>query len=206
MVIVTDPLEETISELRSARIRKGIPQTEVALYIGTTQSAVARLEAAQSDPRLGTVQRYAEAVGMRLTVVPMRPGGPSLALTAEGVRAELAADDPDGALRHVIQFLDDLARQAPELRRQAVRDEPERVNIHWDALLAGIAEYASQRFGFAVPGWAAAPSRFLRNFWFVIEDLLGRPAPGLAAMAFVRSPSALANRGVFLDNDSLVSV
>jgi hypothetical protein len=72
--------------------------------------------------------------------------------------------------------------------------------------LAGIAEYAGLRFEFATPGWAAAPSRFLHRFWFVIEDVLRRPAPGLAALAFVKAPAPLANRGVFLDADSLVSV
>lgn len=94
-----------------------------------------------------------------------------------------------------------------ESRAGAVRGEPDPVgDRRWDALLAGTAEYACRLFNLAVPGWTAAPGRFLHRFWFVIEDIIGRPAPGLAAMAFVSSPPPLANRGVFLDRASLVSV
>jgi len=177
----------------------------VADRIGTTQSAVARLESARSDTRLSTVQRYAEAVGTRLVVLPA--GSPSLAQAARDVTVAVVQHDADEALRHIVQFLNDLHKMDPGMRHQAVRDEPAPVgDRRWDALLGGIAEYASRLFDFRVPGWAAAPSRFLPRFWFVIEDILGRPAPGLAALAFVTTPAALANRGVFLDRASLVSV
>lgn len=196
-----------VAQLRAARLRKGVSQADVAVAIGTTQSAVARLEADQSDPRLGTVRRYAEALGLRLTFAPATTHDPSLAGTADDVRAALANGDPDQALRHVIQFLDDVQRLAAAVRPRAVTDEPATTaSPQWDALLAGIAEYAGLRFGFPVPGWAAAPGRFLHRFWFVIEDVIGRPMPGLAALAFVKSPSPLASRGVFLDGDSLLSV
>lgn len=198
-------MERSLEQLRSARRRKGLSQADVADRIGTTQSAIARLEAAVSDPRLSTVERYAEAVGARVAVVPAE--SPSLAQSARDVRATLSRDDADEALRTVIQFVDDLRGLDPELRRQAVLIEPETTgDRRWDALLAGVAEYSGLLFGFAVPGWAAAPSRFLNRFWFVIEDVLGRPAPGLAALAFVTSPPSLAIRGVFLDRATLVSV
>lgn len=194
-----------MSELRAARESRGLSQAEVADRIGTTQSAVARLESARSDTRLSTVQRYAEAVGTRLVVLSV--GGPSLVQTARDVTVAVVQHDADEALRHIVQFLDDLREVAPGMRHQAVREEPEPVgDRRWDALLGGIAEYASQLFDFRVPGWAAAPSRFLQRFWFVVEDILGGPAPGLAALAFVATPPALANRGVFLDRASLVSV
>lgn len=198
-------MESSLEQLRSARQQRGLSQTEVANRIGTTQSAIARLEATASDPRLSTVERYAEAIGLRLTVTS--DGSTSLRQTAGAIQASLGRDDPSEALRHIIQFIDDVRRLDPGLRRQAVLVEPEPTgDRRWDALLAGIAEYASLTFGFAVPGWTAAPSRFLTRFWFVIEDILRRPAPGLAALAFVSSPPPLAARGVFLDRESLVSV
>jgi transcriptional regulator with XRE-family HTH domain len=200
------PIEETIRALREARLRRGIAQAEIAERLGTTQSAVARLEAVQSDPRLGTVARYAQSVGMRITAVPV-VSGRSLSAVARDIRGSVGAGDPDDALRHVIQFLDDVSRMETSTRRQAILEEPEQVgDTRWDALLAGIAEMVSRRYGFAVPGWAAAPSRFLHRFWFVIEDILGRRAPGLAAVAFAKAPAPLANRGVFLDADTLASV
>jgi transcriptional regulator with XRE-family HTH domain len=53
-------------ELTSRRLSVGLSQTEVAARMGTSQSAVARLEAGESDVRLSTLERYAAAVGMTL--------------------------------------------------------------------------------------------------------------------------------------------
>jgi predicted transcriptional regulator len=41
----------------------GLSQTQVAARMGTSQSAVARLEAGQGDVRLSTLERYAAALG-----------------------------------------------------------------------------------------------------------------------------------------------
>lgn len=50
-------------ELVQRRLSLGLSQTEVAARMGTSQSAVARLESGQSDVRLSTLERYAAAVG-----------------------------------------------------------------------------------------------------------------------------------------------
>ncbi|MGH9018712.1 MAG: helix-turn-helix domain-containing protein [Acidimicrobiales bacterium] len=49
-------------ELVERRISLGLSQTEVAARMGTSQSAVARLETGQVDVRLSTLERYAAAV------------------------------------------------------------------------------------------------------------------------------------------------
>jgi len=53
-------------ELVMRRHRLGLSQTEVAARMGTSQSAVARLEAGEGDIRLSTLERYAAAVGLEL--------------------------------------------------------------------------------------------------------------------------------------------
>ena len=50
-------------ELIERRVALGLSQTEVAARMGTSQSAVARLEAGGTDVRLSTLERYAAAVG-----------------------------------------------------------------------------------------------------------------------------------------------
>ena len=55
-------------ELIAARGRAGLTQGEVAQRVGTTQSAVARLESGKRMPSLRTVQRYASAIGARARV------------------------------------------------------------------------------------------------------------------------------------------
>ena len=51
------------AELVSRRRILGLSQTQVAARMGTSQSAVARIEAGDSDVRLSTLERYAAALG-----------------------------------------------------------------------------------------------------------------------------------------------
>jgi transcriptional regulator with XRE-family HTH domain len=50
------------------RLEIGLSQTEVAARMGTSQSAVARIESGAADVKLSTLERYAGAVGMVLDV------------------------------------------------------------------------------------------------------------------------------------------
>lgn len=52
-----------IDELVRARRENELSQTEIAARMGTSQSAVARLESGELDARLSTLERYAAAVG-----------------------------------------------------------------------------------------------------------------------------------------------
>jgi transcriptional regulator with XRE-family HTH domain len=52
-----------IRDLVAQRQAAGLSQTEVAARMGTSQSAVARLEAGAADVRASTLERYAAAVG-----------------------------------------------------------------------------------------------------------------------------------------------
>ncbi len=58
-------MADTFVEHRS---RLGLSQTEVAARMGTSQSAVARLESGDADVRLSTLERYAAALGHRLDI------------------------------------------------------------------------------------------------------------------------------------------
>ncbi|BCJ38775.1 transcriptional regulator [Actinocatenispora thailandica] len=63
-------LAELVAQRRSA----GLSQAEVAARMGTSQSAVARLESGTVDARLSTLERYAGAVHRRLDL-RLRDGG-----------------------------------------------------------------------------------------------------------------------------------
>jgi predicted transcriptional regulator len=53
-------------DLVDRRRALGLSQTQVAARMGTSQSAVARLETGGSDVLMSTVDRYASALGWRL--------------------------------------------------------------------------------------------------------------------------------------------
>src|SRR5512140_2384187 len=57
-----------LDEFLKARAAAGITQAEVAERIGTTQSAIARLESGRGkhSPSIATVEKYAHALGCRL--------------------------------------------------------------------------------------------------------------------------------------------
>jgi len=55
-------------ELIAARGRAGLTQADVAARMGTTQSVVARIESGRNPPNLRTLEKYARAVDMRLSV------------------------------------------------------------------------------------------------------------------------------------------
>ena len=57
---------ELLRELSARREALGLSQTVVAARMGTSQSAVARLEAGEGDAKLSTVERFAAALGQRV--------------------------------------------------------------------------------------------------------------------------------------------
>jgi ribosome-binding protein aMBF1 (putative translation factor) len=52
-----------VRQLAGQRQAAGLSQTEVAALMGTSQSAVARIESGLADVRASTLERYAAAVG-----------------------------------------------------------------------------------------------------------------------------------------------
>jgi transcriptional regulator with XRE-family HTH domain len=63
---MADRRRELASDLVARRVALGLSQTEVAARMGTSQSAVARLESGDADVRLSTLERYAAALGQAL--------------------------------------------------------------------------------------------------------------------------------------------
>jgi transcriptional regulator with XRE-family HTH domain len=75
-----------ISELVTARKERGLSQTAIAAEMGTSQSAVARLERGDIDARLSTLERYAAALG-RTVDYQLRKGEPHRRSGASSTRA-----------------------------------------------------------------------------------------------------------------------
>lgn len=68
-----DELDEEfafLDEVLKARAEAGLTQAEVAARVGTTQSAIARLESAEPkhSPSIATLQKYAKALGYRVQI------------------------------------------------------------------------------------------------------------------------------------------
>jgi transcriptional regulator with XRE-family HTH domain len=59
--------------IRRSRERAGLTQSELAARLGTTQSAVARLERPGSNPRIQTAERALLATGKLLSLSAKKP-------------------------------------------------------------------------------------------------------------------------------------
>jgi transcriptional regulator with XRE-family HTH domain len=70
-----DSRRRLLDELVARRRELGLSQTEVAARMGTSQSAVARLEARAADLRISTLERYAAALDREIEwrVAPPSP-------------------------------------------------------------------------------------------------------------------------------------
>jgi DNA-binding transcriptional regulator YiaG len=72
-----DALEEEYAlagELVDARVKAKLTQEQVARRMGTSQSAVARMESGRKMPSTTSLQKYAAAVGHRVRIKLLKAG------------------------------------------------------------------------------------------------------------------------------------
>jgi transcriptional regulator with XRE-family HTH domain len=86
-----DELDEEfafLDEVLKARAEAGLTQAEVAARVGTTQSAIARLEsgAQKHSPSIATLQRYAQALGYRLEIKLVKGRGLTRRSTGRAIK------------------------------------------------------------------------------------------------------------------------
>ncbi|HZC26333.1 MAG TPA: helix-turn-helix domain-containing protein [Actinopolymorphaceae bacterium] len=88
------------AELVELRRRSGLSQTQVAARMGTSQSAVARLEGGDVDVRMSTLERYAAAVGHRVDVhLDADPTGRGASTSTNRGSRTGSSQGPDGTQR-----------------------------------------------------------------------------------------------------------
>ena len=63
-----EPKYRLISQLISARTKRGLTQKELAEKIGTKQSAIARLESGDVNPSFDFLQKITSALGSKLII------------------------------------------------------------------------------------------------------------------------------------------
>lgn len=107
--------------LEMVRARGQVTQKEVAALMGTTQSAVSDIENGRVDPRLSTLQRYAQAVHRRLQVSVESAFGDETSLFDE-----TAAIGSDYTLAKVLTML---VRQEPLVGPQSSAELAEQIGL-----------------------------------------------------------------------------
>lgn len=62
------PRYELISQLISARAKKGLTQAQLAKKMGTKQSAIARVEGGNANPSIAFLEKLTQALGTKLVI------------------------------------------------------------------------------------------------------------------------------------------
>jgi DNA-binding XRE family transcriptional regulator len=88
---------ELVRELLAARAKAGLTQEQVAQSMGTTKSAVSRLEAVgKHSPSVSTLKKYARAVGceVEIRLVPADGSGAQSTGAAKNANGAAATKSP----------------------------------------------------------------------------------------------------------------
>lgn len=110
----------------------------------------------------------------------------------------LAKGDTSSAFRVIARLLEFYDKADWPTRARMVKPRPDSTGSdRYDALLAGIVEYACATHRVLAPAWVNDPDFFLNEFWFVSG------MRSLHADAIVHSPISFKRRGVFLTQGAL---
>lgn len=118
-----------------------------------------------------------------------------IAMTIERLAAHVADEaEADRRWSLLLEFMEEYEHEPATGRPSLVEVEPGGTNdAHWDALLAGIAEWLAARDGFTAPPWVGTPERTLSDLWSPHE------LASLRRLAADHVPPEIRRHGVLID-------
>ncbi len=116
-------------------------------------------------------------------------------LTIQRLATHVAAEaDADRRWLLLVEFLEEYQHEPVARHRSLIDAEPARTgDAHWDALLAGIAEWLAARDNFPAPRWVGTPDRTLSNPWSPNK------LASLRRLAADNAPPEIRRHGVLID-------
>jgi hypothetical protein len=116
-------------------------------------------------------------------------------MTIQRLAAHLADEaDVDRRWLFLLEFLEEYHHEPATRHQSLVEAEPAGTgDAHWDALLAGIAEWLAARDRLPAPAWVAAPERTLNEPWSPHR------LASLRRLAAANAPPEIRRHGVLID-------
>jgi len=187
--------------VRKARAEAQLSVRALADAAGVAASTVHRIEQGELQPTVATLDRIAQAAGMRLRVEAEPDYGISIVGLSLCIRAAIAESDHSRPVRMAAEFASRFTNADAEARDRMVAAEPPTTgDDRWGAFLGGLAEWLAVRHDRAVPAWSHDPKRYLRRGWWVT------PMMSMHAWEYAGTPVSFQMRGVYLHRDSLSNV
>lgn len=189
-------MQQPAALLREARQAAGLTQIELANRARTAQPAIAAYESGALTPNLATLERLLGACDHDVVITArprVRRGAAALSDIAITVSEDLEGRDEQAALRMLFGFADDFRASSRAGRVSLIAEEPTPTGAaHFDAALAGMAEFFAAEGGLTAPEWVDEPDRFVVPWWFVASR------PAFHAYALAHTPAVIGRHGVFM--------
>jgi transcriptional regulator with XRE-family HTH domain len=190
-----------VDALARARKRQKVSLRQIAERSGIAKSNLSAIENGRRDPNATTVDRIADATGVRVIVFPIH-GRATLHDAAAAIAASLARDDRRTAYRSLIQASDDLANAQGVDCVMLTVEEPETVTPEWDAALAGLAEWRLRQHRLPEPEWVTERKGNPDWQWSPHATRTGKALPVDVSLV----PEEFSRRGVLIESGELESV
>ena len=192
----------TTSELvRQVRADTGLSVRALARASGVAASTIHRVEQGELNPTIVTLERIAEAAGMRLRVDAQVDYAVGIVGLARSIRDGIAGADQTWPVRKAAELAHRFHSSDRDARRRMITAEPPKTgDPHWDAFLAALAEWLAVRAGDPVPSWARNEDRYLHSGWWVTT------MKSMRAWEYAGSPASFQSHGVYIHRDSLTNV
>lgn len=180
----------------------GLGQQHAATLIATRPSNWSAYETGRLQPGAVVAERIDRMRRLSPTSAFVTDRGLlTIAALTVRIKAALSEGDDHWALRLVAQFMSDVrGLNEPADWGLAFARPSTTGDLHWDALVAAVAERECNRRAVPPPRWCTDPATRLRRFW------LYGGLEGTFAYALVHSAPEFRNRGVLLDTAELESV
>jgi transcriptional regulator with XRE-family HTH domain len=187
--------------VRRIRVESSLSLRALAHAAGLAASTVHRIEQGQLRPTTATLDRIAEAAGVRLVVEPRLDHAVSIVGLARAVRDDIAAGDQTWPVRRASELVHRFSHADADSRQRMLAAEPPEIgDPRWDAFVAALAEWLALQGRMPTPTWVYQPKRYLPAGWWV------SPMPSMRAWQYAGSPASFQNHGVYIHRESLINV
>lgn len=185
--------------LKTARLNKGLSQSDLAQLCGVTETEIAQVESCAVNPTIDRLDVWLRPTRFALTLVPSNFG--AVWQHALAIAHELDEGEWRYAFRQLIQ-LNDVLTAADHATRVALSITPPAPtgDLKFDALIAGLVEYRLDNDYLPKPLWLEEHRFFLHEPWD-LEDL-----PALVEEGRVNTAPQFSRRNVFINVINFASV
>lgn len=184
-----------VQQVAALRKHRGTSARTIAERSGVHTPNIYAIEHGRRDPAASTLERIAEAAGVKLLAVDT-DGIPFVFETARVLQEAVAANAPLDAYRQLIQLSDDLVAADAATAGVLAHTPPTSLLREWKAAVAGIVEWRLQSKGTPLPSWLNEGAA-LQGPW--------RPFEVPYEIDEAAIPEPLRRRGVWIEEGELTS-